>query len=257
MISSISFVHSSINLAALIRCTESFHDGEDGHQTTLTPLSIFIPTTTITTILYGQILIQIPSPTNSSSQSSFDVESLNEQILTRTLIRQKQIEQQENQTVTKEDPSAPEQSPSTENLPATTTTTTTTPNNNNNNNEEEGDYFQCSLEPIYTSTEMPLSSPQQRPSTAQQTDKQYTKEIVDEFLLLKNQYEQSKEVQYELVVNYHQTMLKVITSLQQANQAHQEQIEQFQSEILNHIQDNETLRVCRENFLLSQFFFSL
>jgi hypothetical protein len=214
-------------LAALIRCTESFHDDEDGHQTALTRLSIFNPTTT-TPIIHEQILIQIPSPTNSSSQSSFNVESLNEQILTRTLIPQEQIEQQKviqeqqkNQTVTKEDPSAPEQSPSTENLP---TTTTTTPNNNNN--EEEGDYFQCSLEPIYTSTEMPLSSPQQRPSTAQQTDKQYTKEIVDEFLLLKNQYEQSKEIQHELVVNYHQAMLK-FTSLRQANQAHQEKIEQF------------------------------
>ena len=100
------------------------------------------------------------------------------------------------------------------------------------------------------STEMALSPPQ-RPSTAQQTDNQYTKEIIDEFLLLKNQYEQSKEIQHELVVNYHQTILKVITSLQQANQAHQEQIEQFQSEILNHIQDYETFKVCREIFFFT------
>ena len=61
---------------------------------------------------------------------------------------------------------------------------------------------------------------------------------------MKNQYEQSKEVQHELVINYHQTILKVITSLQQANQAHQEQIDQYQSDIANHIQDNETLKVC-------------
>ena len=91
---------------------------------------------------------------------------------------------------------------------------------------------------------MALSPPQQRPSTAQQTDNQYTKEIINEFVLLKNQYEQSKEVQHELVINYHQTILKVITSLQQANQARQEQIDQFQSDIANHIQDNETLKVC-------------
>lgn len=170
MISSISLAHSSINLAALIHCTESFHDREDGHQTTSTLFSIFIPKTT-TLIIHEQILIQIPSPTNSSSQSSFDVESLNEQILTRTLIPQEQIEQQENQTVTKKDRRTPEQAPSTENLPTTTTTTTTTTPNNNN---EEENHFQCSLEPIYSSTEMPLSYSQQRSSTVQQTYKHST-----------------------------------------------------------------------------------
>ena len=85
------------------------------------------------------------------SQSSSDVESPNEQILTRTLIPQEQIEQQtviqeqqENQTVTKQDPTASEQSPSTENLP---TTIRTTPNNNQ---EIDDDCIQCSLDTVYT-----------------------------------------------------------------------------------------------------------
>ena len=233
-------------MTLLIRCTESLLD-EEGHQTTSKPLSVFIPSTT--PILHDQIPKQLPSPTNSSSrstvvrsQSSSDVESPNEQILTRTLIPQETVEQQtviqeqqENQTVTNEDPTENKQSPSTDN------STTTTPNNNN---EDEDDYIKCSLETVYTSTEMALSPPQQRPSTSQQTDNQYTNEIIDEFVLLKNQYEQSKEIQHDLVVNYHQTILKVITSLQQANQAHQEQIDQYQSDIANHIQDNETLKVC-------------
>ena len=142
--------------------------------------------------------------------------------------------------MTKEGPSSNadttnESSPSTQNVP----TTTTTPSNN----EEEDDYIKCSLETVYTSTDMALSPPQQRPSASQQTDNQYTKEIIDEFVLLKNQYEQTKSIQHELVVNYYQTVLKVITSLQQSNQAHQEQLEQFQSDVVNHIQDNETLRV--------------
>lgn len=128
-----------------------------------------------------------------------------------------------------------ESSPLTQNVPVTATIL--------NNNEDEDDYTQCSLELVYTSTEIALSPPQQRPSASQQTDNQYAKEIINEFHLLKNQYEQTKGIQHDLVVHYHQTVLKVITSLQQANQAHQKQIEQFQSGILNHMQDNETLKV--------------
>ena len=124
-------------MASLIRCTESLHD-EEGHQLPSKPLSVFIPSTT-TTILQDQLPKQLPSPTNSSSrstvvrsQSSSDLESPNEQILTRTLIPQEQIEQQtvtqeqqENPTVNEEDSTENKQSPSTENLPVTTTT----PNN--------------------------------------------------------------------------------------------------------------------------------
>ena len=234
----------------MIRCTESLNEEE--HQKMTVPLSIFIPSTTTTTatILHEQTTKQPPSPTDSSSrstvvrsQSSSDVESPNEQILTRTLIPQEQNEQQ--QETVKEENVVPieesslknESSPSDENLPSSTTTTTP------NNNEEEDDYIKCSLETVYTSTEMALSPPQQRPSASQQTDNQYAKEIINEFHLLKNQYEQTKGIQHDLVVHYHQTVLKVITSLQQANQAHQEQIEQFQSDIVNHIQDNETLKI--------------
>ena len=67
--------------------------------------------------------------------------------------------------------------------------------------------------------------------------------IINEFILLKNQYQQTKQIQHDLILNYHETILKVITSLQQSNNAHQEQIEQLRSEITNHIQDNETLKV--------------
>jgi hypothetical protein len=84
-------IDPSINLASLIRCTQTFLD--ETHPTITTPLSIFIPSTTST--IHGDIQKQIPSPTNSSSrstvvrsQSSSDVESPNEQIMTQTLSEQ-------------------------------------------------------------------------------------------------------------------------------------------------------------------------
>jgi hypothetical protein len=92
-------------------------------------------------------------------------------------------------------------------------------------------------------------SPPHRPSTSQQTDNQYTRDIINEFILLKKQYEQTKEIQHDLILNYHETILKVISSLQQSNNAHQEQSEQLRSEINNHIQDNETLKVIRFYYL--------
>lgn len=98
-------------------------------------------------------------------------------------------------------------------------------------------------------------SPPQRPCVSQQTDNEYTKEIINEFILLKNQYKQTKQIQHDLILNYHETILKVITSLQQSNNAHQEQIEQLRSEILNHIQDYETLKVKKTNFFLFKSFF--
>jgi len=85
-------IDPSINLASLIRCTQTFLD--ETHPPITTPLSIFIPSST-TTIVHGDVLKQIPSPTNSSSrstvvrlQSSSDVESPNEQIMTQTLSEQ-------------------------------------------------------------------------------------------------------------------------------------------------------------------------
>jgi len=80
----------------LIRFIQTFN--EEDHQITQVPLSVFIPSTT--TIIHGDINKQLPSPTNSSSRStvvrspsSSDVDSPNEQILTRTLIPQEQLEQ--------------------------------------------------------------------------------------------------------------------------------------------------------------------
>ena len=137
------------------------------------------------------------------------------------------------------DPQTSETSPS-----STSVTTNTT-----SNNEEEDDYIQCSLETVYTSTEMAVSPPD-RPSTSQQTDNDHTQAIIKEFVLLKNQYQQSKQIQHDLILNYHETILKVITSLQQSNKAHQELIEQLRSEINNHIQDNETLKVFLFYFIL-------
>ena len=89
-VSTIPLTDPSINLATLIRCVQNFHEEEN--QTTPIPLSVFIPTTTIT---QGETSRQLPSPTNSSSrstvvrsQSSSDVESPNEQALTKTLVPQ-------------------------------------------------------------------------------------------------------------------------------------------------------------------------
>jgi hypothetical protein len=129
-----------------------------------------------------------------------------------------------------------------ETSPSTTSVTTTTMVTTPSNNEEEDDFIQCNLEPVYTSTEMTISPPN-RPCVSQQTDNEYTRDIINEFILLKSQYEQTKQIQHDLILNYHETILKVITSLQQSNHAHQEQIEQLRSEINNHIQDNETLKV--------------
>jgi hypothetical protein len=134
--------------------------------------------------------------------------------------------------------SSSDHQPTNETSPLTTNVPSTTPNNN----EEEDGYINCSLETVYTSTEMAVSPPH-RPCVSQQTDNEYTREIINEFILLKNQYSQTKQIQHELILNYHETILKVITSLQQSNRAHQQQIEQLQAEILNHIQDNETLKV--------------
>ncbi len=80
----------------MIRCIQTFN--EEDHQITQVPFSVFIPSTT--TIIHEEIHKQLPSPTNSSSRStvvrspsSSDVDSPNEQILTRTLIQPEQLEQ--------------------------------------------------------------------------------------------------------------------------------------------------------------------
>jgi hypothetical protein len=238
-----------------------------------TPLSVLIPSTT--TMINGEITKQIPSPTNSSSrstvvrsQSSSDVESPNEPStqdpLQQTVVPQSKEEEElltetssekglnrkkiiprclklslkislEPVSMTKSSCDTPENEIS----PSTTSTTTAT-----SNNEEEDDYIQCSLDTVYTSTEMAVSPPQ-RPCASQQTDNENTRAIANEFVGLKSQYEQSKKVQHDLILNYHETVSKVITSLQQSNKAHQEQIEQLHSEIHNHVQDNETLKVIR------------
>ncbi len=82
----------------MIRCIQTFN--EEDHQITPVPLSVFIPSTTTTTIIHGEISKQLPSPTTSSSRStvvrspsSSDGDSPNEQILTRTLIPSEQLEQ--------------------------------------------------------------------------------------------------------------------------------------------------------------------
>ena len=91
LFSETTIIDPSINLASLIRCTQTFLD--EKHPTLTTPLSIFIPSTT--TMIHEDTPKQMPSPTNSSSrstvvrsQSSSDVESPNEQIMTQTLSEQ-------------------------------------------------------------------------------------------------------------------------------------------------------------------------
>jgi hypothetical protein len=130
---------------------------------------------------------------------------------------------------------------SSESQPIETSPSTThvTPNTHE---EEDDDYIQCSLETVYTSTEMAVSPPC-RPCASQQTDNEYTHAIIKEFISLKSQYEQSKTIQHDLILNYHETISKIIINLQQSNEEYQKQIEELHSEINNHIQDNETLKV--------------
>lgn len=244
-----SVLDPAVNLATLVRCIESLLDEQ--HAVVTAPLSVFIPSATNTTAPVDPIKQQLPSPTNSSSrstvvrsQSSSDVESPADQVMTQTLSEQNNplpqtTETEENNnnnnTIDTDTPSASDVQPTVETSPSTVNVTP-------NNNEEEDDYIQCSLETVYTSTEMAVSPPS-RPCASQQTDNEHTRAIVDEFLALKTHYEQAKSVQHELILNYHETISKVITSLQQSNQAHQEQIEQLRTEISNHVQDNETLKI--------------
>jgi len=87
-------------------------------------------------------------------------------------------------------------------------------------------------------------SPPHRPSASQQTDhNDQNKNLIKDFRQLKSEYEQTKEIQHDLILNYHETILKVITSLQQSNEEHQQNIEQLKTDINNQIQDNETLKV--------------
>nr|ADD91461.1 Rb1-inducible coiled coil protein 1-like protein [Adineta vaga] len=253
-ISELPNVDPTMNLSSLIRCTETFLD--DKQVPIVTPLSVFIPSS-VTTI-HTDTTKQLPSPTNSSSrstvvrsQSSSDVESPSEQIMAQTLSQQTiqdniftpTNEEQNDETLSEKETVSLQKSPSDTSQPNETSPSTIsiTPNTTSNN-EEEDDYIQCSLETVYTSTEMAVSPPS-RPCASQQTDNEYTRAILQDFLELKTQYEQTKSNQHDLILNYHETISKVITSLQQSNQAHQEQIEQLHTEINNHIQDNETVKI--------------
>ncbi|CAF1106474.1 unnamed protein product [Rotaria sordida] len=253
------------NLASLIRCTQIFHQEE--YPTPTIPLSVFIPLTT--TMINEDIQKQIPSPTTSSSRSTVirssstsDVESPNELLLTQTLISEDQLKQiineniiqkiNENQSnIEQEDKN--DETPtekeilsitksSSENQLNETSAISTTTTNTTSNNEEEDDYVQCTLEAVYTSTEMAVSPPH-RPCASQQTDNEYAHSIRNDFISLKNQYEQTNKIQHDYLLNYHEIILKIITNLQQSNNQYQEQIEQLRSEINNYIQDNETLKI--------------
>lgn len=125
----------------------------------------------------------------------------------------------------------------------------TTIANTNTNNEEEDDYIQCSLETVYTSTEMAVSPPH-RICASQQTDNEYARAIRNEFVSLKNYYEEAKNDQHKYLINYHETILTMITRLQQTNYQYQEQVEQLRSEINNHSQDNEALKVVKNSSVL-------
>ncbi|CAF3818855.1 unnamed protein product [Rotaria magnacalcarata] len=226
--------------------------------------------------LYEYMPKQLPSPTNSSSrstvvrsQSSSDVESPHELLLAQTLSADEQLKQIINDNViekinaiesnieqqhSNEEMNSPKETiPITKSLadcqidgtsPATAIAISTT--NSTNNNEEEDDYVQCSLETVYASTEM-TASPAHHPCASQQTDNEYIRLIRNEFISLKIQYEQINKFQHDDLLNYHETILKVITSLQQSNHEHQKQIEQLHTEINNYIQDNEELKIQNDN----------
>ncbi|CAF1195459.1 unnamed protein product [Rotaria sp. Silwood1] len=271
-----SIVDCTKNLYSLIHCTKIFHQEE--YPTTIVPLSVLIPSTT--TMMNEDIQKQIPSPTNSSSRStvvrspsSSDVESPNELLLPQKLLSHDKLKQtmdeyiiqkiNENQlNIEQEDKN--DQTPtekeivsitklSTDNeLNETLTSSTNVTTNTISNNEEEDDYVQCTLEAVYTSTEMAVS-PSHRLCVSQQTDNEYLHDIRNDFISLKTQYEQTNKIQHEYLVNYHETILKIIINLQQLNYEHEQKIEQLHSEINNHIQDNETLKIqCDVNEQIKQ-----
>lgn len=232
--SSIAMIDPSINLSSLIRCIERFRN-ENQDKTTTVPLSVFIPSTT--TIVNSTITKQLRSPTNSSSKStvvhsqssSEDVESTNEQK------EEKINEEEEEEEQTKND-----LSPKT---PTDSSTTNTT--SGQGGGEEDDDYIQCSLETVYTSTEMALSPPT-RPSVSQQTDNQHIQQIIEQFRFLKEQILETKQIQHESITNYHQTIVKVITSLEQVNIEHEKHVEQLTNDLNNLNQDYEALKIQNE-----------
>ncbi|CAF1541864.1 unnamed protein product [Rotaria magnacalcarata] len=264
-----------MNLDSLIRCTQIFSQ-EEYSSTPLVPLPVLILPSETTTIIHEDMPKQLPSPTNSSSrstvvrsQSSSDVESPHELLLAQTLSADEQLKQIINDNViekinaiesnieqqhSNEEMNSPKETiPITKSLadcqidgtsPATAIAISTT--NSTNNNEEEDDYVQCSLETVYASTEM-TASPAHHPCASQQTDNEYIRLIRNEFISLKIQYEQINKFQHDDLLNYHETILKVITSLQQSNHEHQKQIEQLHTEINNYIQDNEELKIQNDN----------
>ncbi|CAF3986627.1 unnamed protein product, partial [Rotaria sp. Silwood1] len=113
-------------------------------------------------------------------------------------------------------------------LNETLTSSTNVTTNTISNNEEEDDYVQCTLEAVYTSTEMAVS-PSHRLCVSQQTDNEYLHDIRNDFISLKTQYEQTNKIQHEYLVNYHETILKIIINLQQLNYEHEQKIEQLHS----------------------------
>lgn len=87
------------------------------------------------------------------------------------------------------------------------------------------------------------ASPPQRQNLNEEKDRENRRSIINEFYLLKTQFEQTKDVQHDFLVDYHQNVQQILQTLQHSNENYQQQIEQLKSEILNHLQDNETLKV--------------
>ena len=111
-----------------------------------------------------------------------------------------------------------------------------------NNNEEEDGYVQCSIETVYSSTEMTLSPPQGF-YASQRTDNEYLRDVQQSFFSLKNEFERTKQIQHQSLLNYHDITLKMLRNIQQSNSENQQLIEQLRAEINNYIQDNEALKV--------------
>ena len=113
-----------------------------------------------------------------------------------------------------------------------------------NHHEDDDDYIQCSLETVYTSTEINIS-PIQNSNSIEEKDQENRRAIVSEFLLLKNNFEDHRNIQHSIFQNYHRTVIDIIENLEKLKLNHQQQIEELRSEIQNYLQENENLKVNR------------
>lgn len=77
----------------------------------------------------------------------------------------------------------------------------------------------------------------------EQVEKEKKRAIITDFHLMKSEMQRVIGLQHDLIADYHQHIVKLIEHLQHDKDERQQQIEQLKSDVFNHLQDNETLKV--------------